>query len=688
MAQDPPNFGSVSFPSDDNNLALVIHCYNPGVFTHQGCTWADASYTSQARLTDSHRSTLNWDLNQVKAYRDAHAIPIVMNEFNVAHQIADQGDVTEYLGMVTRFCESNDIPWSPWLYFGSGEDQMNVRRRDGGWHDFIMDGLFPDLKTTDAFTTNDYAHAMDITFAGYAGASPLADFPALVKLSEGIRGFSYADFLKPSGGDLRFTDASGALIPHEIDTWDTNGTSLVWVKVPSLTAAASVTAHYGCAKPCVPKVESVWDENYAGVWHLGEGALPLKDSSDVSRDFTASDGTDIGYAAPGVAGGAVDFGESGTGRGLFAADHDALDGFTAFTIEAWTWQTDHATNAGILAKRKGFGNQVSYYFYDNGTTETIYVAGDGSAAASLGLAPAPALGRWNHQAITYDSAAATDNASAYLNGVLSASTTRAFGVVTNAAGELCLGNLHSGNAANFPGKIDEVRISRCARSADWLRATHDTVVADGFARYAVRGVAPPPPTPVVAEAEGCDWTNRLFAVTGLAPGAEVTLTLANGGASTPGEPDVASAVQMADSTGTASFSPATVPGALYAYTLSTNGVAFASGSFLAGAWDADGSWFSAAPDGNGGSVERGGAWTLPPEATNATAYVVGAATAFTLTEAARARRRTNHQRQRPRTRHLQRRIRDVAFHAVGRFTDGLFCCMPTGVWSACIHRKE
>ena len=59
---------------------------------------------------------------------------IVMNEFNVAHQIADYGDVTEYLSMVTRFCESNNIPWSPWLYFGSGDDQMNVRRRNGGWH--------------------------------------------------------------------------------------------------------------------------------------------------------------------------------------------------------------------------------------------------------------------------------------------------------------------------------------------------------------------------------------------------------------------------------------------------------------------------------------------------------------------------------------------------------------------------
>ena len=489
-AQNPPNYGWVSIPSGDNNLALVIHCYNPGVFTHQGCTWADPSYTNQMRLTDSHRSTLNWDLNQVKIYKDAHAIPIVMNEFNVAHQIADLGDVTEYLRMVTRFCESNNIPWSPWLYFGSGEDQMDVRRRDGGWHDFVMDGLFPDLVPTDAFSTNDYAHALDVSFTGYAGTTALENFPALVKLSEGIRGFSYADFALPNGGDLRFTDASGALVPHEIDTWNTNGVSLVWVKVPSLTASAAITAHYGCARPCVPKVESVWDDNYVGVWHLGDGALPLKDSSNVSRDFTAADGAGIGYAAQGIAGGAVDLGETGNGRGLFAADHDALDGFSAFTIEAWTYQTNHATNAGILSKRKGIGNQVSYYFYDKGTTETIFIVGTGAAAASLGLAPTPELGRWNHQAVTYDAAEMADNTAVYLDGAIVATATRMLGAVTNAAGELCLGNLHSGNTANFPGKIDEVRISRCARSADWLRATHNTIASAAFASYAVRGVAP------------------------------------------------------------------------------------------------------------------------------------------------------------------------------------------------------
>lgn len=60
----------------------------------------------------------------------------------------------------------------------------------------------------------------------------LTDFPALVRLSASIDGFNYADFTDQTDGtDLAFVDADGNLLPHEIDTWNTFGESLVWVKV-------------------------------------------------------------------------------------------------------------------------------------------------------------------------------------------------------------------------------------------------------------------------------------------------------------------------------------------------------------------------------------------------------------------------------------------------------------------------
>jgi hypothetical protein len=75
---------------------------------------------------------------------------------------------------------------------------------------------------------------------------------------------------------------------------------------------------------------------------------------------------------------------------------------------------------------------------------------------------------------------------AYLDGVSKTTIGGKYydNTLHNSARPLWLGNLNtSGDGAGkypFNGLIDELRISRVARSADWVKATHDTVAADGF----------------------------------------------------------------------------------------------------------------------------------------------------------------------------------------------------------------
>ncbi len=64
---------------------------------------------------------------------------------------------------------------------------------------------------------------------------------------------------------------------------------------------------------------------------LGEGALPMKESSGTSSDFATKGGT-VAYGAEGAVGGAVDFSQATTKNYLMAADDDDLDGFADFTI--------------------------------------------------------------------------------------------------------------------------------------------------------------------------------------------------------------------------------------------------------------------------------------------------------------------------------------------------------------------
>ena len=40
-----------------------------------------------------------------------------------------------------------------------------------------------------------------------------------------------------------------------------------------------------------------------------------------------------------------------------------------------------------------------------------------------------------------------------------------------------------GTSRIFSGSIDEVRVSNVARSADWVKASHDTVTESSFAIY-------------------------------------------------------------------------------------------------------------------------------------------------------------------------------------------------------------
>lgn len=84
-----------------------------------------------------------------------------------------------------------------------------------------------------------FTHKSIITVSGYAGGSILNDFPVLVTLAaDAPAGFRYTD-CAADGSDIRFVDANGELVPHEIEKWNAQGTSYIWVKVPRLSGTAT-----------------------------------------------------------------------------------------------------------------------------------------------------------------------------------------------------------------------------------------------------------------------------------------------------------------------------------------------------------------------------------------------------------------------------------------------------------------
>ena len=373
-------------------------------------------------------------------------------------------------------------------------DELRISNvaRSADWvkatHDCVADADFAAYGVDNDWTK--YARKFTVTFSGYAGSAPLTDFPVLVKVSANSpAGFSYADCLKPNGGDLRFADAGGNLLPSEVDTWDTNGVSAVWVKVPTLSASTKISAYYGWAFAPPVVATNVWDSGYVGVWHLGESALPLKESSGTSTAFTETADGEEALASTGAIGGAVDFAAGTRYSRLLALDDDDLDGFTDFTVEMWTKQESACSEYQPYMLTKTASSQYAYIFYQNRAAQSAFKIGIGgidSGNIITGIAMAPAMNSWAHQTVVRDTA--KDKAFAFLNGNqvsdgVALTNTLA---ITSSTSPLYLGNANGNTpSVGFPGQIDELRISKVARSAEWVRATHDTAVSDRFATYSV-----------------------------------------------------------------------------------------------------------------------------------------------------------------------------------------------------------
>ena len=325
-----------------------------------------------------------------------------------------------------------------------------------------------------------YAYKMKITFAGYSRGETLANFPALVRMGTNLTGFDFSQLASPTGGDLRFTDSTGTnLIPHEIDEWNNNGLSSVWVQVPQLTGTNdAIWAYWGnpaaATAPDYSTNGSTWLPasfqalpGYEVVYHLKEGALPFQDST---LQHTATNGV-----APATAVGVV--GTAGAFTGANWLDAGTNDVGDTLTLSAWINITPGASSIqSIWANQHGgygapgFALWVNNY---NATDQIIDLAsgnGAGGGDESKTAAGTVSFGQWHQIEIAINRTNGT--AEFYLDGadIYSGSVVTDF----NTVNDLNLARFIDGNFG-FHGVMDEARIQQGASSANWVWADYMTV---------------------------------------------------------------------------------------------------------------------------------------------------------------------------------------------------------------------
>ena len=325
-----------------------------------------------------------------------------------------------------------------------------------------------------------FGSRMKFTFSGYTRSETLTNFPVLINLSTNLPGFSYRQFASASGGDLRFADSDGTtVIPHEIDEWNTNGTSTVWVRVPHLSGPAGyIWGYWGNPVATTPAASStngeVWSPGHLLVWHLKESGFPFADST---LQHPALAGAPPVSTAGEVGRGCL---FNGTSQYLDAGPVDLGD---AFTLSAWVnvSPTAPAQIQTIWANQKGgFGSAGFAWFvntFNNSDHKIDFASGDGvNGNESTTAANAITFGAWHHVAVSVNRTNGT--ADFFVDGLQAASSSAIVPTFANDA------DLNFGRFTNatlwFKGVMDETRIETGTRSSNWVWASSMTAASNAL----------------------------------------------------------------------------------------------------------------------------------------------------------------------------------------------------------------
>ncbi|MBR1608744.1 MAG: DUF2341 domain-containing protein [Kiritimatiellae bacterium] len=337
----------------------------------------------------------------------------------------------------------------------------------------------------EALDTTPFTCKIPVTVSGYAGSTELADFPVLVALAaDSPTGFDYADCAS-DGSDLRFADATGALLSHEIETWDTNGTSYVWVKVPSLVGTATTfSGYYGtngtAALPAVAATD-VWSR-YAAVFH---GGATIADATGHAASIAPNGVT--AAAIGGMAGGVM---TKGVATGVTFSNpvtSGALSSIGSFSFSGWFRKSGGTTSVVFSNKGNGEWNGNGFVaLVESGNYFSVGVGVNGSGGhqpTSNNNKGKLAVGTWGHLAFSYDKSATSLDS--YFNGDTIYSTSSARNILDPGKSVWAFGGFFDGNKNCFQGDMDEVRVLNGSATADWIKAEYDSVAAP--AAFAVPG---------------------------------------------------------------------------------------------------------------------------------------------------------------------------------------------------------
>lgn len=317
-----------------------------------------------------------------------------------------------------------------------------------------------------------WSHRVRISFDNSVQNETLSNMPVGIRLTP--ERLDYAA-VGTDGQDLRFVDADGTtLLAHEIELWQLDATSTVWLRVPAIDAQSStdhVWLYYGNAGATDQQNRAgIWSsQNAAGVYHLTAdlaGNFP-----DVVGGHTALTQGDATASAPELAvfGGAAEFDGTDDYLQLGAVTEFAVAPDQIYTISGW-FQSKAAKSA-YLMNQEGSGKGWLLQLRPNGELLGTLYWEDGPATGYT-IVDAVGVdyhdGAWHHAALVIDRVAGTMRL--MVDGsTVDEDTISSDGDAAGTGGEFAT---DWSKNSDLSGLLDAWWVLGGARSEEWARATY------------------------------------------------------------------------------------------------------------------------------------------------------------------------------------------------------------------------
>ncbi len=293
-----------------------------------------------------------------------------------------------------------------------------------------------------------------------------------------------------NGYDITFTsDAAGTnVLPFERESYDAStGAVVFWVKIPTISHTADTVIYLQYGNSAITTDQSngasVWTNGYVLVQHMGEtSGTTINDST--GNGHTGTKNTAVHPAVTtGIIGNAQSF--AGSANDYIQAPDTASMNFTAaqsFTISAWVYPTSITGSWAAIASVSRKNGPWYGLWISNSSNGNSWSFGRNYGSPNNIFGSTAVAGGW-HYMVGVQTASTSDTL--FLDGASNATSASTFAVGSLTGGKMAIGvDDTTYNGGGFPdeffaGKIEEVRISSVARSADWNKTEYNNQSSPG-----------------------------------------------------------------------------------------------------------------------------------------------------------------------------------------------------------------